>query len=82
MAVTLRLARAGTKKKPFFHVVAAEVRGPRDGKYLERLGLYNPKVKGEGRIKIDVAAAEAWIKKGAMVSETVGQLLKNAPKSK
>lgn len=82
MAVMIRFARAGTKKKPFFHIVVAEKSACRDGKYLARLGVYNPKVKGEGKYTLDLEAAQAWIKKGAQPSETVGQLLKAAAKSK
>lgn len=82
MAVVIRLARAGTNNKPFYHVVAANKQACRDGKYLERLGVYNPKEKGEKRFKIDMDAAQAWIKKGAILSETVGHLFKAASKSK
>ena len=82
MSVMIRFARAGTKKKPFFHIVAADKEACRDGKYLERLGTYNPKLQRELRLVVDVAATDAWIKKGAKVSETVGHLLKAAAKSK
>jgi small subunit ribosomal protein S16 len=82
MSLMIRLARAGTKKKPFFHVVVAEKRGPRDGRYLERLGTYNPKVKEELRLNINKESLDAWVKKGAQVSETVGQLVDRASHSK
>ena len=82
MSVMIRFARAGTKKKPFFHIVAADKEACRDGKYLERLGTYNPKLQRELRLVVDVAATDAWIKKGAKVSEAVGHLLKAAAKSK
>ena len=82
MAVVIRMARAGAKNKPFFHIVAADKTASRDGRYLERLGTYNPKVKGEARVKVDFDAVNAWLKKGAIPSETVGQLLKAASKSK
>lgn len=78
--VVIRFARAGTKKKPFFHVVVADNNCCRDGKYVARLGTYNPKKKSE--FQIDLAAAQEWIKKGAVPSETVGHLLKAASKSK
>ena len=75
--VVIRLARAGTKNKPFFHIVAAESRGPRDGKYLERLGLYNPKTKENAKkITLDKPAYDVWVKKGAQPSETVARLVK------
>ncbi|MBI2606352.1 MAG: 30S ribosomal protein S16 [Deltaproteobacteria bacterium] len=81
--IVIRMARAGTNNKPFFHIVAAEKRGPRDGKYLERLGYYMPKEKDPTKkIVINLDAANAWLKKGAKASETVGQLLKLAAKSK
>ncbi len=82
MSVMIRFARAGTKKKPFFHLVAADKEACRDGKYLERLGTFNPKLKVEERFVVDMDATQAWIKKGAKVSETVGHLLKAAAKSK
>ncbi|MEW6057017.1 MAG: 30S ribosomal protein S16 [Bdellovibrionota bacterium] len=82
MSVVIRLARAGTKKKPIFHVVAADNNRPRDGKYLARLGVYNPKVADKDQLKVDDEAVQGWIKKGAQVSETVGHLLKAAAKLK
>lgn len=82
MAVVIRFARAGTKKKPFFHLVAADKAAPRDGKYLARLGLYNPKAENEKKMQFDLEAVNAWVKKGAIMSETVGQLVKAAAKSK
>lgn len=81
MAVVIRMARAGTNKKPFYHLVAADKERPRDGKYLERLGTFDPKLKDRAkRLVVDRAAVEAWVKKGAKVSETVGHLLKQAAK--
>lgn len=82
MAVVIRFARAGTKKKPFFHLVAADKAACRDGKYLERLGLYNPKAEEGKKATINLDAVNAWIKKGAIMSETVGQVVKAASKSK
>lgn len=81
MAVVIRLARAGTKKKPFYHIVAAQKTKSRDGKYLERLGFYNPRRKGEKDVLIlDRDALQNWVTKGAIMSETVGQLVANTPK--
>ena len=75
--VVIRLARAGTKNKPFFHIVAAESRGPRDGKYLARLGLYDPKTKENAKkITLDKVAYASWVKKGAQMSDTVRSLMK------
>ena len=75
MAVVLRMTRRGAKKKPFYRIVAADSRSPRDGKFLEMLGTYDP-LKSENNIKIDVEKATSWIKKGAKPSETVAALLK------
>lgn len=82
MAVVIRFARAGTKKKPFYHLVAADKEACRDGKYLARLGTFNPKAQADARFQADLDAVQAWIKKGAKPSETVGHLLKAATKSK
>ncbi|MGE4233280.1 MAG: 30S ribosomal protein S16 [Bacteriovoracia bacterium] len=81
MPVVIRMARAGTNKKPVYHIVAADKDRPRDGKYLQRLGLYNPKAKdAKSKITLDMDAYQAWVKKGAIPSETVGQLVKAAAK--
>ncbi len=77
MAVVLRLTRRGRKKKPFYRVVAADSRFPRDGRFLEILGTYDP-LKSEDNIKVDADKASAWIKKGAKPSRTVASLLKKA----
>ena len=82
MPLCIRMARAGTKKKPFFHLVVADNDFCRDGRYIERVGTYNPKAKGDARANLDLAKIEAWVKKGAQVSETVGHLVKAASKSK
>ena len=75
MAVVLRMTRRGAKKKPFYRIVAADSRSPRDGKFLEMLGTYDP-LKSENNIKIDAEKVASWIKKGAKPSETVASLLK------
>ena len=75
MAVVLRMTRRGAKKKPFYRIVAADSRSPRDGKFLEMLGTYDP-LKSENNIKIDSEKVASWIKKGAKPSETVASLLK------
>ena len=77
MAVVLRMTRRGTKKKPFYRIVAADSRSPRDGKFLEMLGTYDP-LKSENNIKIDSEKVASWVKKGAKPSETVASLLKKA----
>ena len=75
MAVVLRMTRRGAKKKPFYRIVAADSRSPRDGKFLEMLGTYDP-LKSKNNIKIDAEKVASWIKKGAKPSETVASLLK------
>ena len=80
MAVVIRLARAGTKKKPVFHVVVAEKTRCRDGKYLERLGVYSPKLKGDARFVVNRESLAAWVKKGAKPSETLGHLVRDIAK--
>ena len=75
MDVVLRMTRRGAKKKPFYRIVAADSRSPRDGKFLEMLGTYDP-LKSENNLKIDSEKVASWIKKGARPSETVASLLK------
>ena len=77
MPVVLRLTRRGAKKKPFYRIVATDSRNPRDGRFLEVLGTYDP-LKTENSIKVDADKAMAWIKKGAQPSQTVASLLKKA----
>ncbi|WP_028079274.1 30S ribosomal protein S16 [Solimonas soli] len=80
--VTIRLARAGAKKRPFYHVVATEKSSARDGRFIERLGYYNPNAKGqEQKLVLDAARVEHWTKNGAQLSERVAYLVKTAPKA-
>ena len=77
MALVIRMARAGTKKRPFYHIVAADSRSPRDGRFIERLGYYNPllpKDKPE-RLKLDMDKVKDWMKKGAQPSDRVMRFL-------
>ncbi len=77
--VSIRLARAGAKKRPFYHIVVADSRNPRDGRYIERLGFFNPiAVGGEVPLKVDLARVEYWISQGAKPSERVAQLVARA----
>ena len=75
MAVRIRLTRMGAKKKPFYRIVAADSEAPRDGKFIEILGHYDP-MKDPVVIKVDVGKVNAWMQKGARVSESVKSLLK------
>lgn len=74
MAVKIRLARAGAKKAPFYRVVAADSRAPRDGRFIEILGRYNPRTD-PSTIELNVEKIDAWIAKGAQPSEIVAKLL-------
>jgi small subunit ribosomal protein S16 len=75
--LVIRLARAGTKKRPFYHVVAADSRSPRDGRFIERLGYFNPLLPKdrEERLKLDLDKVKDWIKKGAQPSDRVSRFL-------
>ena len=75
MAVKIRLKRVGAKKAPYYRVVVADARAPRDGRFIEEIGTYNPLVD-PAEINIDVEAAQRWIKNGAQPTETVRSLLK------
>ena len=77
MAVVLRMTRRGAKKKPIYRIVAADSRSPRDGKFLEMVGTYDP-LKSENNIKVDAEKVTSWIKKGAKPSQTVASLLRKA----
>ena len=73
--VRIRLARGGAKKKPYYRIVVADQRCKRDGRYLERIGFYNPMVK-ENRIEIDGERLKHWLAVGAQPSDRVGKLIK------
>ena len=77
MAVKLRLARHGAKKRPYYRIVAADVRAPRDGRFIEQVGAYNPMLPkdSEDRVKLDVEKIQAWLKKGARPTERVARFL-------
>ena len=75
MAVKIRLRRMGAKKAPFYRVVVADSRYPRDGRFIEEIGYYNP-MTNPAEIKIDVDAAKKWISNGAQPTETAKSLLK------
>ena len=77
MPVVIRMARAGTKKRPFYHIVAADSRAPRDGRFIERLGYYNPLLPKdkEDRLRLDLDKVKDWMKKGAQPSDRVMRFL-------
>ncbi len=75
MAVSLRLTRAGGKKSPFYRLVAADSRSPRDGRFIEQLGVYDP-LQDPPQLNFDVARLDHWLKAGARPSQTVGELIR------
>lgn len=77
--VVVRLARGGAKKRPFFNLVVADSRFPRDGRFIERLGFYDPKApEGRERLRINQERLSFWKGKGALLSDTVARLVKQA----
>ena len=75
--VTIRLARTGAKKRPFYHIVIADSRFPRDGRFIERIGYFNPVATGgEARLQFDSERVNYWLAQGAQASERVGKLIK------
>ncbi len=75
--VSIRLSRGGAKKRPFYHIVVTDSRNRRDGRYLERLGFFNPKARGkETRLNLDVERVNYWLSHGAQASERVRSLMK------
>ena len=75
--VKIRLRRMGAKKAPFYRIVVADSRYPRDDRFIEEIGIYNP-TTDPAELKVDVERAQAWIKTGAQPTETVKALLKKA----
>ena len=77
MPVVIRMARAGTKKRPVYHIVAADSRSPRDGRFIERLGYFNPLLPKDNkeRLKLDLDKVKAWMSKGAQPSDRVMRFL-------
>jgi small subunit ribosomal protein S16 len=77
MSVVIRLARAGTKKRPVYHVVVADSRFPRDGRFIERLGYFNPLLAKDNdlRLKLDMEKVKTWLAKGAQPSDRVSRFL-------
>jgi small subunit ribosomal protein S16 len=80
MAVKIRLARGGTKKRPFYRVVVADERAPRDGRFIEKVGTYNPLLPSDSadRIKLDLERIQHWLAKGAQPTDRVLRFLDQA----
>jgi len=75
--VTIRLSRGGAKKQPFYHIVATDSRSRRDGRYIERLGYYNPVARGDSTsVLIDLDRVDYWTSVGAQISERVSKVVK------
>ena len=79
MSIKIRLARAGSKKRPFYRVVAAVSRMPRDGRFIEKLGTYNPLLSKDdsNRVKLDLERIKEWLSKGAQTTDRISRLLEN-----
>jgi small subunit ribosomal protein S16 len=79
MALKIRLARAGSKKRPYYHIVVADVRSPRDGRFIEAIGAWNPLLPKDGeRIKIDEERVKHWLSHGALPTDRVARFLDQA----
>ncbi len=79
--VTIRLSRGGAKKRPFYHIVVSDSRNRRDGRYIERIGFFNPVATGqEKKLQLDLTRADYWLDKGAQPSERVAGLIKTLRK--
>ena len=74
--VKIRLRRMGAKKAPYYRIIVADSRSPRDGRFIEEIGTYDPMAEGEQKIKVDMERAQYWIANGAQPTETVRGLLK------
>ncbi len=78
--VTIRLSRTGAKKRPFYHIVVTDSRNARDGRFIERLGFFNPVAQGgEEKLRVDRGRVDHWIGHGAQPSDRVSRLLEQAP---
>jgi small subunit ribosomal protein S16 len=77
MSLKIRMARAGTKKRPIYHIVVADSRSPRDGRFIERLGFFNPLLPKENkeRLKVDFEKVKGWLAKGAQPSDRIMRFL-------
>ena len=77
--VTIRLQRGGAKKRPFYQMVVADSRNARDGRFIEKVGFFNPVARGqEEKLRVDVDRIEHWVSKGAQLSDRVAKLVKDA----
>ncbi|BFU61022.1 MULTISPECIES: 30S ribosomal protein S16 [Rodentibacter] len=80
--VTIRLSRGGAKKRPFYQIVVADSRSPRDGRFIERIGFFNPIAQGKAeRVRIDLDRVNHWVSQGASLSDRVASLVKEVQKA-
>ena len=80
--VTIRLSRKGAKKRPFYHIVVTDSRNKRDGRYIERIGFFNPVARGqEEALRLDLERVDYWLSKGAQPTERVEKLVKDLKKA-
>lgn len=80
--VTIRLSRGGAKKRPFYQIVVTDSRSPRDGRFIERVGFFNPLATGKAeRLRLDLDRVNLWLEKGASLSDRVSALVKEAQKT-
>lgn len=80
--VTIRLARGGAKKRPFYNIVVADSRNARDGRFIERVGFFNPMARGqEETLRLDLDRVEHWVANGAATTDRVAKLIKDARKA-
>ena len=80
--VTIRLTRGGAKKRPFYQVVVTDSRSPRDGRFIERIGFFNPLATGKAeRVRINLDRVDAWVAQGASLSDRVASLVKELRKA-
>jgi small subunit ribosomal protein S16 len=81
VSVVIRLKRGGKKKKPAYRIVVADKKAPRDGKTIDAIGTYDPFLDGDEKVKLNKEKLDAWIKKGAQISEGTKSILKSVLKS-
>ncbi len=80
--VTIRLSRGGSKKRPFYHITVTDSRNARDGRFIERIGFFNPVARGqEERFRLNEERATYWVSQGAQMSDRVSQLVKDSKKA-
>ncbi len=80
--VTIRLSRGGSKKRPFYHIHVADKRVARDGRFIERVGFFNPGARGaDEKVRIDLERIDYWVRQGAQVSDRVNKLVKDYRKA-